>query len=288
MAAIRQTLRHFCADDNQHQLRVGPIRSPAELEDLWAIDKVAYEEASITYERFQEWWSSYPLGLRALFFRNRVMGAIALLERFNFFRVQNAAAMPDHVPLFLPGIRQPGAICIYARRKRPRPPLDRWMSAAKQKVELVETKDLRMFIPVMQEIDFGDRFLLSMLHWCGFGRRSTPLDYWQVFILRVRDDLVGVSGLYRQPGMAQTVCWIGWFAIRPGFRRQGFGKSAMDALIGFAKSIQAKELWVYTGSADDIAVSFYKSLGFELLGPAADWAPGRTMDDSDIVLRRML
>jgi hypothetical protein len=24
----------------------------------------------------------------------------ALLERFNFFRVQNAAAMPDHVPLF--------------------------------------------------------------------------------------------------------------------------------------------------------------------------------------------
>jgi len=111
---------------------------------------------------------------------------------------------------------------------------------------------------------------------------------WQVFILRVRDDVVGVSGLYRQPGMAQTVCWVGWFAIRPGFRRQGFGKSAMDALIDFAKSIQAKELWVYTGSADDIAVSFYKSLGFELLGPAADWAPGRTMDDSDIVLRRML
>jgi hypothetical protein len=166
-----------------------PIRPPAELQDLWAIDKAAYEEASITYERFHEWWSSFPLGLRALFFRSRVMGAIgvwplsdrygrlmkaaqlnesqligrmmrrhieqpprfwyvsglvltpqligsrairvllsqriasclkspnitfpcewlalayssageALLERFNFFRVQNAAAMPDHVPFF--------------------------------------------------------------------------------------------------------------------------------------------------------------------------------------------
>src|SRR6266446_6337041 len=60
------------------------------------------------------------------------------------------------------------------------------MSAADQKVELLETKALRMFIHVTREIDFGDRFLLSMLHWCGFGRRSTPLDYWKVFLLRVR------------------------------------------------------------------------------------------------------
>jgi GNAT superfamily N-acetyltransferase len=156
------------------------------------------------------------------------------------------------------------------------------MCAADQKVELLETRDLRMFIPVMREIDFGDRFLLSMLHWCGFARRSTPLDYWKVFLLRVRDEVVGVSGLYRQPGMPQTVCWVGWFAIRPGIRRQGFGKSAMYALIDFARNIALKELWVYTGSSDDTAVSFYKSLGFELLGSAAEWAPGQTMDNSDI------
>jgi hypothetical protein len=189
LAAIREALRHFCANDNHQQLRVGPVRSPAELEDLWAIDSAAYGEASISYEKFQDWWSSFPLGLRALFFRNRVMGGIgiwplsnrctrllkaaqlkesqligrtmrsyldsparfwyvsgivlrpqligsrairvllsqgmgswlkapniefpgellalaysaqgqALLEGFNFFRIQNAAAMPDHVPLF--------------------------------------------------------------------------------------------------------------------------------------------------------------------------------------------
>jgi RimJ/RimL family protein N-acetyltransferase len=162
------------------------------------------------------------------------------------------------------------------------------MSAPEQKVELVETKDLRMFIPVLQEVDFGDQFLLSMLHWCGFSRRSTSLDYWKVFLLRFRDDVVGVSGLYRQSGMDQSICWVGWFAIRPGFRGQGLGKSAMYALIDFAQSIHVRELWVYTGAADNIAVNFYKSLGFELLGRAADWAPGRTMDDSDVVLRRML
>ena len=155
-------------------------------------------------------------------------------------------------------------------------------------MELVETKEIQMFLPVMKEIDFGDRFLLSMLHWCGIGQRSTPLDYWKVFLLRAEGDVVGVSGLYRQPGVAETVCWVGWFGIRPCFRRQGFGKRAMHALIDFARHIAVKELWVYTGASDNIVVNFYESLGFELLGTAGDWAPGRTMDISDIVLRRTL
>jgi hypothetical protein len=38
----------------------------------------------------------------------------------------------------------------------------------------------------------------------------------------------------------------------------------------------------------NVAVCFYKSLGFEVLGSATEWAPGRTMEDSDIVLRRVL
>ena len=62
----------------------------------------------------------------------------------------------------------------------------------------------------------------------------------------------------------------------------------MYALIDFARHLAVKELWVYTGSSDSIAVNFYRSLGFEVLGAAADWAPGRTMDNSDIVLRRIL
>jgi RimJ/RimL family protein N-acetyltransferase len=127
-----------------------------------------------------------------------------------------------------------------------------------------------------------------MLHWCGIGQRSTPLDYWKVFLLRAKGDVVGVSGLYRQPGMAGTVCWIGWFGIRPRFRRQGLGRNSMYALIEFARNLDCKELWVYTGSSDHVAITFYPKLGFGLLGTAADWAPGQTMNDADAVLRRIL
>jgi ribosomal protein S18 acetylase RimI-like enzyme len=140
----------------------------------------------------------------------------------------------------------------------------------------------------MREIDFGDAFLLSMLHWCGIGKRSKPLEYWQVFLLRAQSQIVGVSGLYRQPGMPSHVCWLGWFAICPQFRRQGFGSAAIRQICGTVRSVGSTELWVYTGSHDDAARIFYISLDFEVLGPASDYAPGKTMDDSDIVLRRIL
>jgi len=39
------------------------------------------------------------------------------------------------------------------------------MAVAKQIVELVSTKEIELFLALMREIDFGDAFLLSMLHW---------------------------------------------------------------------------------------------------------------------------
>jgi RimJ/RimL family protein N-acetyltransferase len=108
----------------------------------------------------------------------------------------------------------------------------------------------------MREIDFGDAFLLSMLHWCGIGERSKPLEYWQVFLLRAKSQIIGVSGLYRQPGMPSHVCWLGWFAIRPQFRRQGFGTAAIHQLYDTARRARSTELWVYTGLEDDGARPF--------------------------------
>jgi hypothetical protein len=76
--AIREAVRNFCQDGVHEHLHVRQIQSSAELEDLWEIDNAAYGEASITYEKFKNWWMSFPSGLSALFFRTRVMGAIGI------------------------------------------------------------------------------------------------------------------------------------------------------------------------------------------------------------------
>jgi ribosomal protein S18 acetylase RimI-like enzyme len=162
------------------------------------------------------------------------------------------------------------------------------MPATEQVVELVTTRKIEIFLPILREIDFGDPFLLSMLHWCGIGRRATPLEYWQVFLVESKQEIVGVSGLYRQPGMPARLCWLGWFAIRPCFRRRGFGSAAIRSLENQARKINCKEIWVYTGAEDDIARNFYVSLDFEVIGPAHEWARGKTANSSDLVMRRKL
>jgi GNAT superfamily N-acetyltransferase len=97
-----------------------------------------------------------------------------------------------------------------------------------------------------------------------------------------------VSGLYRQPDMPSYVCWLGWFAIRPRFRRHGFGTAAIHQLCDAARTAGSTALWVYIGLHDDVARFFYTSLGFKVLGPAFEYAPGKTTDDSDILFRRIL
>ena len=124
------------------------------------------------------------------------------------------------------------------------------MTGAKPTLKLVNTKQIELFIPILKEIDFGDRFLLSMLHWCGIGQRSAPLEFWEVFLLYSPEDIVGVSGLYRQPGMPSNQCWLGWFAIRPDFRRRGYASAAIRLLADSAQQRGFSELLVYTGLDD--------------------------------------
>ena len=162
------------------------------------------------------------------------------------------------------------------------------MSPTPPNVELIESKSIEVFIPVMREVNLGDNFLLSMLHWCGIGRRATPLEYWQVFLVQHAAKTVGVIGLYRQLGMDQSLCWIGWFGIRPRFRRQGCGASAIQHLVEFARDIGCRTLWVYTESTNRIAIQFYQKLGFAVVGSAGQCASGQTMDASDIVLSRAI
>ena len=99
--------------------------------------------------------------------------------------------------------------------------------------------------------DFGDRFLLSMLHWCGIGERANPLLFWEVFLLRDNREIVGVCGLYQMSETPASLAWLGWFGIRPAFRRRGYGSSAIHSLADRTREMDCKELWVYTGSSDE-------------------------------------
>jgi hypothetical protein len=59
-------------------------------------------------------------------------------------------------------------------------------------------------------------------------------------------------------------------------------------LLARARTKNCKEIWVYTDAEDHIARDFYLRLDFEVIGPAHEWAYGKTADSSDVVFRRKL
>jgi hypothetical protein len=61
-----------------HQFRFGFISSPDELTELWAIDNSAYGAASITCEKFRDWWRAYPPGSLALHWEKGIGAAIGM------------------------------------------------------------------------------------------------------------------------------------------------------------------------------------------------------------------
>jgi GNAT superfamily N-acetyltransferase len=156
------------------------------------------------------------------------------------------------------------------------------------KIELRISHDPVHFLPLLCEIDLGDPFILSMMHWCGIGKRATPLDFWQVYLIEFENQIVGVTGLYRQPDTPKNILWLGWTGLRPDYRRRGIGSAVLAEIEKDVAKQNCSELWVYTGKDDFTASAFYSSLGFGCIGAAHAHAIGRTAKPDDWVFKKTM
>lgn len=154
-----------------------------------------------------------------------------------------------------------------------------------QSLNIIQTTDIVDFIPLLKELEFGDQFSLAMLRWCGIGQHDATISFWEVYIAKWAAESIGVMGLYQLADTPSHVVWMGWFGLRPQFRRQGRGTMMMDRLTEYARSFEFQELWVFTNYDNFAAISFYENYGFLRLGEAVDICPGKTHELSDIILR---
>jgi hypothetical protein len=102
--AVHEVLRHTAPTIAKTKIRLGAIRSPAELKKLWLIDNAAYGDANIAFPHFLKLWGSFPLGLRVLFSENEIMGALGIwpvssswAEQFKSARLLEAQLDSDMV-----------------------------------------------------------------------------------------------------------------------------------------------------------------------------------------------
>lgn len=68
---------------------VQSVSNLQQLEELFAIDREAYGDNSISWERFQEWWTLYPQGSRVLLKDGQILASIGIYplsdEQFESF-----------------------------------------------------------------------------------------------------------------------------------------------------------------------------------------------------------
>ncbi len=110
-------------------------------------------------------------------------------------------------------------------------------NAATNSLKIIQTTDLIEFIPLLKELEFGDTFSLAMLKWCGIGQRDQSLAFWEVYLAKLEAETLGVMGLYQLVDSPSDIVWVGWFGIRPKFRRQGWGKIMMKQLKDYARRL---------------------------------------------------
>ncbi|AFY48244.1 acetyltransferase [Nostoc sp. PCC 7524] len=152
-------------------------------------------------------------------------------------------------------------------------------------LKFIQTTDIVDFVPLLKELEFGDQFSLAMLRWCGIGKPDESITFWQVYLVKLAAETIGVMGLYQVIDSPSDVVWVGWFGLRPKFRRLGCGSIMMEHLKQYASHFGYQQLWVFTNYDNLAAISFYEKLGFVKLGAAAELCPGKTHELSDVILK---
>lgn len=92
----------------------------------------------------------------------------------------------------------------------------------------------------------------------GFLQPERGKEYW---LLRVGDDLVGVSGLYNIRAEPETA-WLAWFGILPGFRRRGYATEALARFEDIARQRGYIYARLFTERTDEAAIRCYLKNGF--------------------------
>jgi RimJ/RimL family protein N-acetyltransferase len=155
-------------------------------------------------------------------------------------------------------------------------------------LSFIQTIDIVDFVSLLKELEFGDKFSLAMLQWCGIIKPDKSTDFWQVYLAKLASETIGVMGLYQLFDSPNDVVWVGWFGLRPNFRRSGWGSLMMEQLKDYALDFKYQQLWVFTEHDNLAAISFYEKSGFVKLGIAAEVCPGKTHEPSDIILKCQL
>mgnify|MGYP001575831505 CR=1 FL=1 len=100
-------------------------------------------------------------------------------------------------------------------------------------------------------------------------------DYWKRNKLKLlenfvaydeKQEIIGVTGLYRRKDDPEDVVWLGWYCVDFEKRGKGYGKAILVWTIKAARErgFKVMKLWTTEDPNEAIAQKLYKKLGFKI------------------------
>jgi ribosomal protein S18 acetylase RimI-like enzyme len=153
-------------------------------------------------------------------------------------------------------------------------------------IVLAQSKNINDFLLLLKEMDeLGDLFRLAVLHWCGYGQPENPPIFWQVYLVKLDEQVVGITGLYQPVNSPPNIVWLGWFGVRPSFRRSHLGTAIIEQTKKLAIDYNFQELWLFTDQKNYIAQKFYENQKFHKLGSAQELECQDTFKLTDLIFQ---
>lgn len=143
-------------------------------------------------------------------------------------------------------------------------------------------EDYRSLIDTLVE-DFDYVFIYTILQHCGLANNpyKDSNQYWDLFIVKLEDETVGIGGLYSlKPNYTKSL-WLGWLGIVPEHRNKNIGSSILDYIYEQAKLVECKEILSYVDK-EGRALNFYKREGFEVLGIVKKCLESNLIDPTEL------
>ena len=144
----------------------------------------------------------------------------------------------------------------------------------KIKLSIIQSKNINDYKPILEGLvgDFGHIYYHAILTWCGIINADWYKDnkYWQVYLVKHDDNVVGICGLYSHYENSIDELWLGWFGTIPEFRNKKIGQFALEWMIENSKSIGCSKIMSYVNT-DGKPLSFYYRNGFKRICSVSEY-----------------
>lgn len=149
-------------------------------------------------------------------------------------------------------------------------------------LSIVRSRNIYDYKPILEELtdDFETDHYKDILEWCGVLSSTDNSRHWNVHLIKDKEQVIGLCGLYGLYPYSTEELWLGWFGIIPSKRNQGVGQYALDWMKRYADFLGCKKLMSYVGE-DGSPLEFYYRNGFRMVGTVKEYLlmhPELTLD----------